>query len=207
MSNRNSFRKSVSLFTAILIVTGAIAIVTYSLSSGEAYPATGKDRKDTTFGAISSIQNNEQGEPSWIISGHWITNIINKTMDNFNQTDPAKFDSWVYMVMLDGTAMHKHSISNFSLSDVSNQDNATSYKGTVTVTLKDGPVEQVPIEVKVGNNHVIGLSIDAAQTNNHFGDTPIYGIIPPKEDIMKMMSQMDNKSKMDMHMNMSKYRQ
>lgn len=204
MSNKSSFRKSVSLFTALLIVTGAIAIVTYSLSSGEAYPTKGKDRKDMTFGAISSIQNNEQGEPSWIISGHWITNIINKTMDSFNQTNPAKFDSWVYMVMLDGTAMHKHSISNFSLSDVSNQDNASSYKGTVTVTLKDGPVEQVPIEVKVGNNHVIGLSIDAAKTNNHFGDTPIYGIIPPKDDIMKMMSQMGNKSKMDMHMNMSK---
>ena len=204
MSNKKSFRKSISLFTALLILTGAIAIVTYSLSSGEAYPAKGKDRIDMTFGAISSIQNNEQGEPSWIISGHWITNIINKTMDSFNQTNPAKFDSWVYMVMLDGTAMHKHSISNFSLSDVSNQDNASSYKGTVTVTLKDGPVEQVPIEVKVGNNHVIGLSIDAAKTNNHFGDTPIYGIIPPKDDIMKMMSQMGNKSKMDMHMNMSK---
>lgn len=204
MSNKNSFRKSVSLLTALLIVTGAIAIVTYSLSSGEAYPAKGKDRKDMTFGSISSIQNNEQGEPSWILSGHWVTNIMNKTMDSFNQTNPAKFDSWIYMVMLDGTAMHKHSISNFSLSDVNNQDNSTSYKGTVTVTLKDGPVEQVPIEIKVRNNHVIGLSLDAAKTNNHFGDTPIYGIIPPKADIMKMMSQMGNKSKMDMHMNMSK---
>jgi hypothetical protein len=187
-----------------LIVTGAIAIIAYSLSSGEAYPAKGKDRKDMTFGAISSIQNNEQGEPSWILSGHWITNIMNKTMDSLNQTNPAKFDSRVYMVMLDGTAMHKHSISNFSLSDVSNQDNATLFKGTVTVTLKDGPVEQVPIEIKVGNNNVIGLSLDGTKTNNHFGDTPVYGIIPPKADIMKMMSQMGNKTKMDMHMNMSK---
>jgi hypothetical protein len=157
-----------------------------------------------TFGAISSIQNNEQGEPSWILSGHWITNIVNKTMDSFNQTNPAKFDSWVYMVMLDGTAMHKHLISNFSLSDVSNQDNATLFQGTVTVSLKDGPVEQVPIEIKVGNNNVIGLSLDGTKTNNHFGDTPVYGIIPPKADIMKMMSQMGDKSKMDMHMNMSK---
>ena len=204
MSNKNSFRKSVSLITALLIVTGALAIATYSVSSGDAYPAKGKDHKDMTFGAISSIQNNEQGEPSWILAGHWVTNIINKTMDSFNQTNPAKFHSWIYMVMLDGTAMHKHSISNFSLSAVSNQDNATSFKGTVTVTLKDGPAEQVPIEIKIGNNHIIGLSLDAAKTNNHFGDTPIYGIIPPKADIMKMMSQMGNKSKMDMHMNMSK---
>jgi hypothetical protein len=204
MSNKNYFRESVSLFTALLIVTGALAIAAYSVSPGEAYPAKGKDHKDMTFGAISSIQNNEQGEPSCILSGLWVTNIMNNTMVSFYQTNPAKFDSWIYMVMLDGTAMHKHSISNFSLSDVSNQDNSTSYKGTVTVTLKDGPVEQVPIEIKVGNNHVIGLSLDAAKTNNHFGDTPIYGIIPPKADIMKMMSQMGNKSKMDMHMNMSK---
>ena len=204
MSNKNYFRESVSLFTALLIVTGALAIVAYSVSLGEAYPSKGKDHRDMTFGSISSIQNNEQGEPSWILSGHWVTNIMNKTMDNFNQSSPAKFDSWIYMVMLDGTAMHKHSISNFSLSDVSSQDNATLYKGSVTVTLKDGPVEQVPVEIKVGNNHVIGLSLDAAKTNNHFGDTPIYGIIPPKADIMKMMSQMGNKSKMDMHMNMSK---
>jgi len=203
MSNNNYFRKSVSLFAGLLIVTGTLAIATYSLGSGEAYPAKGKDHKDMTFGAISSIQNNEQSEPSWILSGHWVTNIINKTMDSFNQSNPAKFDSWIYMVMLDGTAMHKHSISNFSLSDVSNQNNATSYIGKVTITLKDGPVEQVPIEIKVGNNHVIGLSLDAAKTNNHFGDTPIYGIIPPKADIMKMMSQMGNKSNMDVHMNMS----
>ncbi|HEY7695150.1 MAG TPA: hypothetical protein VH797_03510 [Nitrososphaeraceae archaeon] len=204
MSNKNSFRKSISLFAALLIVTGSLAIAMYSVNSGEAYPAKGMNHKDMTFGAISSIQNNEQGEPSWILSGHWVTNIVNKTMDSFNQTNTAKFDSWIYMVMLDGTAMHKHSISNFSLSEVSNQDNATLYKGTVTITLKDGPVEQVPIEITVGNNHVIALSLDAGKTNNHFGNTPIYGIIPPKADIMKMMSQMGNKSKMAMHMNMSK---
>ena len=203
MSNKHYFWKSVFLFTILLVVTGAIAAATFFLTSSEAYPTKGKNYKDIAFGAISSIQNNEQGEPSWILSGHWLTNIINKTTDSFNQTNTAKFDSWIYMVMLDGAAMHKHSISNFSLSDVSNQDNATLYKGTVTVTLKDGPVEQVPIELNVGNNHVIVLSIDAAKTNNHFGDTPIYGIIPPKEDVMKMMSHMGNKTKMDMNVNMS----
>jgi hypothetical protein len=103
-----------------------------------------------------------------------------------------------------GSAMHKHAISNFSLSDVSSQNNTTLYKGTVTVTLKDGPVKEVPIEKKAMNNHVITLTLDATKTNNHFGDTPIYGIIPPKADIMKMISHMGNKTKMDMHMNMSR---
>ena len=203
MSNRHYFRKSVFLFTALLVVTGAIAAATFSLTFSEAYPTKGKNHKEIVFGAISSIQNNEEGKPAWVLSGHWLTNIVNKTKDSFNQTNAAKFDSWMYMAMLDGSAMHKHVISNFSLNDISNHGNVTSYKGTVTVTMKDGPVEQVPVEIKVMNNHVIDISLDATKTNNHFGDTPIYGIIPPKADIMKMKSQMGNKTNMSMHTNMS----
>lgn len=202
MSNYKTLRKSTSVFTALLIVMGTIAIVAYSLNSIEAYPGKG-NYKDMTFGGIASIQNNEQGKPSWILGGHWTTNIINKTADDFNQTNPAKFDSWFYMSMLDGTAMHKHNISNFTLNDVTKQDNNTSYKGTVTITLKDGPVEKVPIEIKVANNHAIALSIDAGKTNNHFGDTPVYGLLAPKDDMMKM-SHMGNKDMTGMHMNMSK---
>src|SRR4029078_9441219 len=202
MSNYKTLRKSISVFTSLLIVTGTIAIVAYSLNSIQAFPGKG-NYKDMTFGGIASIQNNEQGKPSWILGGHWATNIINKTADDFNQTNPAKFDSWFYMSMLDGTAMHKHNISNFTLNDVTKQDNNTSYKGTVTITLKDGPVEKVPIEIKVANNHVIALSIDATKTKNHFGDTPVYGIIAPKDDMMKMYH-MGNKDMTGMRMNMSK---
>ncbi|HEX2306506.1 MAG TPA: hypothetical protein VHH33_09480 [Nitrososphaeraceae archaeon] len=203
MLNKHTFRKSVLLFTTVVAVSGSIAVALLSLNMSEANPSKWQDHKGLVFGAISSIQNNNQGEPAWVLSGHWLTNIINKTQDSFNQSNTAKFDSWIYMVMLNGSAMHKHALSNFSLSDISSQDNATSYKGTVTVTLKDGPVKEVPIEIKVMNNHVIALSLDATKTNNHFGDTPIYGIIPPKADIMKMMTHMGNKTKMDMQMNMS----
>jgi len=204
MSNKHSSRKFVFLFTTMLVVTGSIVVATVSLNIVEAIPNNWQDQKGLVFGAISSIQNNNQGKPGWVLSGHWFTNIINKTKDSFNQTNPAKFDSWFYMSMLDGSAMHKHTISNFSLSDISSQGNTTSYKGTVTITLKEGPVKEVPIEIKVMNNHVITLSLDATKTNKHFGDTPIYGIIPARADVMKMMSHMSMGNKtMDMHMNMS----
>ena len=204
MLNKHSSRKFVFLFTTMLVVTGSIAVATVSLNIVEAIPNNWQDQKGLVFGAISSIQNNNQGKPGWVLSGHWFTNIINKTKDSFNQTNPAKFDSWFYMSMLDGSAMHKHTISNFSLSDISSQGNTTSYKGTVTITLKEGPVKEVPIEIKVMNNHVITLSLDATKTNKHFGDTPIYGIIPARADVMKMMSHMSMGNKtMDMHMNMS----
>ena len=204
MLNKHSSRKFVFLFTTMLVATGSIVVATVSLNIVEAIPNNWQDQKGLVFGAISSIQNNNQGKPGWVLSGHWFTNIINKTKDSFNQTNPAKFDSWFYMSMLDGSAMHKHTISNFSLSDISSQGNTTSYKGTVTITLKEGPVKEVPIEIKVMNNHVITLSLDATKTNKHFGDTPIYGIIPARADVMKMMSHMSMGNKtMDMHMNMS----
>ena len=204
MLNKHYSRKFVFLFTTMLVVTGSIAVATVSLNIGEAIPNNWQDQKGLVFGAISSIQNNNEGKPGWVLSGHWFTNIINKTKDSFNQTNPAKFDSWFYMSMLDGSAMHKHTISNFSLSDISSQGNTTSYKGTVTITLKEGPVKGVPIEIKVMNNHVITLSLDATKTNKHFGDTPIYGIIPARADVMKMKSHMSMGNKtMDMHMNMS----
>ena len=204
MLNKHSSRKFVFLFTTMLVVTGSIVVATVSLNIVEAIPNNWQDQKGLVFGAISSIQNNNQGKPGWVLSGHWFTNIINKTKDSFNQTNPAKFDSWFYMSMLDGSAMHKHTISNFSLSDISSQANTTSYKGTVTITLKEGPVKEVPIEIKVMNNHVITLSLDATKTNKHFGDTPIYGIIPARADVMKMKSYMSMGNKtMDMHMNMS----
>ena len=188
------------LLIASVIVMGSIAAVLLSVNVSEAYPNKWSDQKGWIFGSISSIQNNKEGKPAWILSGHWVTNIINKTKDSFNQTNPAEFDSMINMVMLNGSAMHKHTISNFSLSDISNQDKATSYKGTVTITMKEGPVKDVPIEIKVMDNHAIGLSLDATKTNNHFGDTPIYGIIPSKTDIVNMMSHMGNKTKMDMNM-------
>ncbi len=204
MLNKHYSRKFVFLFTTMLVVTGSIVVATVSLNIVEAIPNNWQDQKGLVFGAISSIQNNNQGKPGWVLSGHWFTNIINNTKDSFNQTNPAKFDSWFYMSMLDGSAMHKHTISNFSLSDISSQGNTTSYKGTVTITLKEGPVKEVPIEIKVMNNHVITLSLDATKTNKHFGDTPIYGIIPARADVMKMMSHMSMGNKtMDMHMNMS----
>ncbi len=203
MSNTHSFRKSIFLLATLIVVMGSITVAIPSMSMSEAVSNNWKDHKDMVFGGISSIQNNAQGKPGWVLSGHWFTNIINKTKDSFNQTNPAKFDSWFYMAMLDGSAMHKHAISNFSLTDINSQGNTTSYKGTVTITLKEGPVKEVPIEVKVMNNHVISLSLDATKTKNHFGDTPIYGIVPVKADIMKMMSQMGNKTKMDMRMDMN----
>jgi hypothetical protein len=102
--------------------------------------------------------------------------------------------------MLNGSAMHKHRISNFSLTDASTQDKTSTYKGTVTITMKDGPVADVPVEIKVMDNHVVTISLDGAKTKNHFGNTPIYGTVLTREDLAMMKGMMSGKGNMTMMM-------
>jgi hypothetical protein len=187
MSNTNCSKICICSVVSLLLLVG-ITATSSSISTG-AIPYANKwqDRKDWTFGPISSIQNDKDGKPAWVLSGHWFTNIVNSTKEKFNQTNPAKFNAIFSMVMLNGTAMHNHMISNFSLTDIQNENHSATYKGTVTVTMKGKPVKDVPVEIKVLNNHVISISLDSAKTDNHFGNTPVFGTIFNKSEMKNMM--------------------
>jgi hypothetical protein len=64
-------------------------------------------------------------------------------------------------------------------------DNSTvTIDGTATVTMKDGPVHGVPVTQMVQGD-VISISLDLDITNNHFGDTPIYGIAKKLVNMVK----------------------
>jgi hypothetical protein len=43
--------------------------------------------------------------------------------------------------------------------------------------MRQGPVTSVPISIKSLESNVISIWADPAMTNNHFGDTPIFGTI------------------------------
>ncbi len=80
------------------------------------------------------------------------------------------------MIKLDGTSPHTHTISDFKINGsptVSN--NSTTLNGTVTVTMKNGPVKDVPISVKLMGNSAVSFWFDPVKTEKHFGDTVIYG--------------------------------
>ena len=49
--------------------------------------------------------------------------------------------------------------------------------GTSAVTMKDGPVENVLTNLTLTNNNVMSIWLDPIKTNNHFGDTPIFGTV------------------------------
>jgi hypothetical protein len=149
------------------------------------------------FGTISSLQNDENGNPTWIVSGLWEGRLLmdNKTQGEVaNQTTStatatnataatdslpnAAFNSKFNMVMTNGSAKHDHEIYNFKLVNMSNPNNTTSvFNGTATITMKDGPVDDISISVKRIDNNVISIWTDPTKINNHFGNTPIFGTI------------------------------
>jgi hypothetical protein len=53
--------------------------------------------------------------------------------------------------------------------------NTTTFNGTATVSLKKGPVTGVPISIKLMGDSAVSIWVDPSKTENHFGNTPIYG--------------------------------
>jgi hypothetical protein len=182
------------MLTISVIVSAAILVSGIIQNSAIAYPQQeyshhGKLMMQPglyAFGAIASLQNDENGNPTWIVSGLWKGTISmdNKTQGNQFSTTAADslpnatFHSKFSMVMTNGSAMHNHEIYNFKLTSMSNPNNTTSiFNGTATITLKDGPVDNVPVSIKRIDNNVVSIWADPTRVNNHFGNTPIFGTI------------------------------
>jgi hypothetical protein len=147
------------------------------------------------WGMISSIQNNEQGQPAWIVAGHWMMELASQNDTASSVTtggisNIAGFNAMLHMVMLNGSAMHSHEISNFTLvgdATFNGDTNSTTITGTATITMREGPVQDVQTTIEIAQDKVIAISPDPAALENHFGDTPIYGVVVSPEMIEQMM--------------------
>jgi len=152
-----------------------------------------------SFGPIASIQNNESGQPAWIVVGTWRGNLLsfNETAatstaagsangttqngTNGNRSNVAVFNANFRMIMLNGSAPHSHVITNFILSNMSSNENGTeTYSGNSTVSMREGPLLDVPTIIKV-SGEVISIFPEPSAVNQHFGNTPIYGAVIPEE--------------------------
>jgi predicted secreted protein len=135
-----------------------------------------------TIGQINSTQKDLNSNTTWLLSGKWKSNLFTNT--DFNNTNPGKFSATINMLMANGSSGHKHKISDFSLTNMSKQQNGTTvYEGTMSVSMKDGPIFGIPYVIKNLHNRMISLSLegitsDQLEVVNHFGRTPIIGIFP-----------------------------
>lgn len=170
-SRRNLFNfLSMSIFVgALLFANEATAQPPSSISSVD---------YEYGYGPISSLNN------EWILAGNFMG------FGNPANLSDSGFHATFSMVMKNGSAPHMHQMFNATLSDVKMDGNNTIMQGTATITMKDGPVLDVPTTWTIYNNNSIAIYMDPAKINNHFGDTPIYGLELNPEKEMKMMNAM-----------------
>ena len=173
--------------TFALLAIASMVTITFTQQdyTAMAIPQPYRGENDT-FGVISSIQNDDSGKPAWIVTGHWKTSLLNDLPSNASQatentTSPfagSPFSAQVEMVGLDGTAGHTHTITNFILANASRPDNMTVvFNGTSTASMREGPVTDLPASIKITGDKVISIWLDPSRIDNHFGNTPIYGIV------------------------------
>jgi hypothetical protein len=200
------------LLSVLFIASAAILLLGAMQSSAMAYPYSQQKQGGYShhgkmmmkpglyaFGTIASLQNDENGNPTWIVSGLWKGSL---SMNNETQaggganqttsTSPttanataatgslpnATFNSKFDMVMTNGSAKHDHRIYDFTLTGISMPNNSTTvYNGTATITMRQGPVPDVPVSIKTMDNNAVSMWVDPTKVNNHFGNTPIFGTI------------------------------
>lgn len=165
-----------TLGVASVLLTGFIFLLGLQTNDVYAFP---KEilKGNYTFGIINSIQNDEEGNPAWIVSGHWKSNLLNDT-----QTGPENkhsiFDTSFKMIKFDGTAKHTHTITNFTLNESSNPTNMTTViNGTATMSMEDDLITDIPTAITFANDKVVSIWLDPSSINNHLGNTPLYGLI------------------------------
>jgi len=149
--------------------------------------AQGPQGGNYTFGVLASIQNDENGDPFWIVSGNWRTNLLDianqsQTASQENMTGQGTsapvFNTSVRMINFNGTGEHTHSITDFALESVTMPSNMTTiFNGTSTANFREGPITDIPTTIMLTNEKVISIWLDPNKINNHYGDTPVYGIL------------------------------
>lgn len=166
-----------------LVLTGGFAFVAPISNVAMAVPFDFLD-KTYVFGPVAGITEDENDSTEWVLAGIWRASLPNSTDISNNNTNGTTFNAAIEMIRPDGTARHTHTLTDFTILDISSESgsNSTVFNGTSTISLADGPALDIPTSVKLSNNDLITIWIDPQSVNNHFGDSSnIFGIVASPE--------------------------
>ena len=111
-----------------------------------------------------------------ILTGDWILNVHNGTVTNFEANFLAS--------PMDGSMGHIHQITNFSANKnemiqlTPNNNNSLSINGTVDIKINGKTIwNNVDLSIIMSNGSTITIDPNDKQTDNHFGDQQVYGIV------------------------------
>ena len=152
---------------------------------------------DQLAGIIASLQlAPDRLAPEWVTAGYWEIESDMPLLGGTNESQPTVTDlnAIVEMTRLDdGTFLHTHTFSDFRQSEILfSAENTTTINGTMNVVSERGPTEpfeNVPVYITLQNN-LISIFVDPVATENHFGPTPISGIILAPEHLQQISNQL-----------------
>ena len=140
----------------------------------------------TTFSSIGTISSlvltvpenefNITNAFKVILTGDWILNVHNGTVTNFEANFLAS--------PMDGSMGHIHQITNFSANKnemiqlTPNNNNSLSINGTVDIKINGKTIwNNVDLSIILSKGSTITIDPNDKQTDNHFGDQQVYGIV------------------------------
>jgi hypothetical protein len=138
------------------------------------------------FGPLAGVATNDTVNVDWVLTGNWRSTLTNDTVTSANnvpmlnnQTSGA-FRAAIEMIKPDGTDRHTHTLTNFVVlnSTQGSENSSTTFRGTSTISLMEGPVVDIPTTIeRSGNGNVFVITLDPESVDYHFGESPlIYGI-------------------------------
>lgn len=142
----------------------------------------------TTFSSIGTISSlvitvpenefNITNAFKVILTGDWILNVHNGTVTNFEANFLAS--------PMDGSRGHIHQITNFStnenkmiqLTPYTPDNNSLSINGTADIKINGKTIwNNVDLSIIMSKGSTITIDPNDKQTDNHFGDQQVYGIV------------------------------
>ena len=190
--------KYMFIYIVVLLFTSPIIINTneMSLTAGTAqkekidsYNAVSQD----TFSAIGQISSliitvpesnfNITNVFKVIVTGEWTLSVNKGNVTNFSTNFLAS--------PMDGSQSHIHQITNFKLDNGSQKtivqltpDNSLSVNGTADIKINGQTIwNNVDISISISKGSTIAIDPDDEDTNNHFGEQQVYGIVTKLIDI------------------------
>jgi hypothetical protein len=174
-----------SQITAVYAQTTHHTAISTTPSSSEGLDATLKNNTINTFSArgpvsslvitVSESHFNITNAFKVILTGGW-----NLTVNNGNVTDlEIKFIA----SPMDGSRPHVHQITDFrphnnEESITLTDDNSLSVNGTADIKINDAVVwEDADISISIFKGNTFIFDPDDIDTENHFGDQQVYGIV------------------------------
>jgi hypothetical protein len=80
-----------TIFTLLATIL-TVSVVLSQVSHETTATPRNYQNKNFTFGAISSIQNDESGKPDWIITGHWKTDLLSENASSIYTLRTSQFN-------------------------------------------------------------------------------------------------------------------